>query len=83
MPIALKNDESISSLITFNCAMDFRTFPFDKQFCAINMFTPGYYKTDGMSKIPVASNVLKNFYFSQFGLGSLVNNLSELKSGTW
>ena len=47
------------------------------------MFAPGYYKTDGMSKIPVASNVLKNFYFSQFGLGSLVNNLSELKSGTW
>ena len=27
--------------------MDFRAFPFDKQFCDINLYIPGYDKSDG------------------------------------
>ena len=46
--VHLKTIESIDSLITFNCAMDFRAFPFDKQFCKITLYVDGYYKSDGM-----------------------------------
>ena len=50
--------------------MDFRAFPFDKQFCKINLYVGGYSKRDGTLKNTDANKIseIQNFKLNWSGI---------------